>query len=384
MKPRGGKRGAARDLTGPGRSITMIYRRRILKGLLYFLMFFVSCAVIYNSYTKKQRRAPYCLGTNEEPPPLPADTCRNIKNIITISQIKKIKSDELRKHVKDLQRCPWSRNASALMAIRSELQACCDAARYFLVTQENTQIGDNITYETQKSRQIVVTETLHKMFPKTSVFNKPIRSCAVVGNGGILRNSCCGAEIDRADYVFRFNLPPMNYSDDTGRKTNLVTANPSIVSKRYSRLHERRRPFMDLVKTFEPAPILMAAFSYPGTTDVTFKVFYTLDEFGSQQKVVYYHPNYLTNLAVYWKENGIAVRRLSSGFMIVSTALEICDKVTLYGFWPFDQDTNGKPILHHYYDNMPPKRGAHSMPDEFFYTQMHSKGIVKLQVEKCF
>uniref|UniRef100_A0A8C5MFR2 Uncharacterized protein n=1 Tax=Leptobrachium leishanense TaxID=445787 RepID=A0A8C5MFR2_9ANUR len=233
-----------------------------------------------------------------------------------------------------------------------------------------------------KSDKIV---TIDSFPPQTSIFNKPIRSCAVVGNGGILRNSCCGAEIDQADYVFRFNLPPMNYSDDTGRKTNLVTANPSIVSKRYSRLHERRRPFMDLVKNYEPAPILMAAFSFPSTTDVIFKVIYTLEEFGSQQKVVYHHPNYLTNLAVYWTEKGLVVRRLSSGFMIVSTALEICDEVTLYGFWPFDQDTNGKPILHHYYDNMSPKRGAHSMPDEFFfYSQMHSKGILKLQVGKCF
>lgn len=37
--------------------------------------------------------------------------------------------------------------------------------------------------------------------PPLSVY--PFKNCAVVGNGGILKNSSCGAEIDRSDFVFR-------------------------------------------------------------------------------------------------------------------------------------------------------------------------------------
>uniref|UniRef100_A0A8C5MAQ2 ST8 alpha-N-acetyl-neuraminide alpha-2,8-sialyltransferase 6 n=1 Tax=Leptobrachium leishanense TaxID=445787 RepID=A0A8C5MAQ2_9ANUR len=241
------------------------------------------------------------------------------------------------------------------------LEACCNAAMNLLVTQNNTHIGDNITYETQKT---------FLLSPQTSpLFNKRIRSCAVVGNGGILLNSCCGSEIDKADYVFRFNLAPLNYSNDTGTKTNLITANPSIL----------------IESQYGPSLILMPAFSFPSNTVVSFKAYYTLEDFGSQQKVVYFHPNYLDNLAVYWKKKGLAVRRLSSGLMIVSTALEICNKVTLYGFWPFAQDFNGKPIPNHYYNKNPPNRYMHSMPSEFFlYSQMHSKGILKLKVGRCF
>ncbi|KAM4749427.1 alpha-2,8-sialyltransferase 8F-like [Rhinophrynus dorsalis] len=186
--------------------------------------------------------------------------------------------------------------------------------------------------------------------------DKPYKRCAVVGNGGILLNSCCGSEINRADFVFR-----------------------------YSRLNERRRPFYDKMKMYESALILIPAFSFGANTDVSFKAFYTLEDFGSEQKVVFFHPSYLTNLHVYWKEKGLKGWRLSSGFMLVSSALEICEKVTLYGFWPFPQDLEGNTIPHHYYDNKGPKPGFHSMPDEFFlYTKMHSQGVLRIQVGKCF
>uniref|UniRef100_A0A8C5WIL6 ST8 alpha-N-acetyl-neuraminide alpha-2,8-sialyltransferase 6 n=1 Tax=Leptobrachium leishanense TaxID=445787 RepID=A0A8C5WIL6_9ANUR len=226
----------------------------------------------------------------------------------------------------------------------------------------------------------------HSPPPQSSPFrHRPMRSCAVVGSGGILLNSCCGAEIDRADYVIRFNLPPMNYSYDIGRKSDMVTANPSILINKYSRLNARRRSFMDLVKMYEPAMILMPAFSYSMNTDVSYKAYYTLEDFRSQQKVVYAHSHYLANLRRYWMKNGLKAPRLSSGLILVSAALEVCDKVTLYGFWPFPQGVDGNMITNHYYDNVPPKPGFHSMPDEFsFYAKMHSQGILRLKVGRCF
>ncbi|XP_053575538.1 alpha-2,8-sialyltransferase 8E-like [Bombina bombina] len=280
------------------------------------------------------------------------------------------------------------------LELESELQNCCKVRDELLVTKTNTQIGDIIYYETQKNKKIEVDEKIYDMLPKNNnIFslqtlpfqNKPYKKCAVVGNGGILLNSCCGSEIDQADYVFRFNLPPMNYSYDVGTKTDLVTSNPSILTKRFSKLNERRKPFSDMVKAYGSALIIMPAFYSIGNKDLSFKVYYTLKDFGSELKVFFFHPVYLKNLSDYWTSKGLTAKRLSSGLMLVSSALELCDELTIYGFWPFPEDQEGNYVPHHYYDNRIPKPGFHSMPDEFFfYAQLHSLGALKLKVGRCY
>ncbi|XP_018427773.1 PREDICTED: alpha-N-acetylneuraminide alpha-2,8-sialyltransferase-like [Nanorana parkeri] len=280
-----------------------------------------------------------------------------------------------------LQRC--SLTPTSTSTSRAEFQKCCNASYSAFVTQENTPIGRTIHFDGHEGKK-KVTESLHSLFPKNSPFQKPFKSCAVVGNGGILNNSFCGAEIDHADFVFRMNLPPMNWTNDVGTKTNAVTANPSILIDKFSSLLDKRKPFTTLMKEYGTTLIILPAFSYLQNTDVSLRVLYTMEDFDLDSRVVFFNPDYLRNLTAYWKQMGIKFKRLSSGLMVVSAAIEVCDKVTLYGFWPFSQGLDGVPILHHYYDNSLPIPGVHSMPEEFYqYLQMHIRGLLRLNLEQC-
>ncbi|XP_069504449.1 alpha-2,8-sialyltransferase 8F isoform X2 [Ambystoma mexicanum] len=286
-----------------------------------------------------------------------------------------------------VQNCTWTRRPEEYYKFRSKLASCCNAVNNFIVSQNNTSLGSNMSYEVDTKKNIVISETIFKMLPQSQPFvERSYKHCAVVGNGGILQNSSCGAEIDESDFVFRCNLPPVNgdFHKDVGNKTNVVTVNPSIIALRYGKLSQKKTVFLQNISKYGDAYFLLPAFSYRSNTAVCFKVFNALKEAKANQKAIFFHPKYLKNLGQFWRANGVRAYRLSTGLMIASAAIELCDHVKLYGFWPFSKNTEGNLISHHYYDNQLPKPGFHAMPKEFIqYLQLHNKGILKLQVGEC-
>ncbi|NXQ69412.1 SIA8F sialyltransferase, partial [Quiscalus mexicanus] len=270
---------------------------------------------------------------------------------------------------------------------RSELASCCDAVHNFIASQNNSPLGSNMSYEVDSKKTILITQDIFKMLPASSLLSVySFKNCAVVGNGGILKNSSCGAEIDSSDFVFRCNLPPTtgNISKDVGNKTNLVTVNPSIIAQKYNKLNEKKTEFLENIAVYGDAFLLLPAFSFRSNTATSFKVYHTLKESKAAQRAIFFHPTYLKSLAQFWRTKGVKAYRLSSGFMITSAALELCENVKLYGFWPFSKSTEKMPISHHYYDNQLPKPGFHAMPKEYNQIlQLHGKGILKLQFGKC-
>ncbi|KAL8204246.1 UNVERIFIED_CONTAM: Alpha-2,8-sialyltransferase 8E [Gekko kuhli] len=217
-------------------------------------------------------------------------------------------------------------------------------------------------------------------------YRSQFKKCAVVGNGGILKNSRCGQEIDRADFVFRCNLPPISekYTVDVGAKTDIVTVNPSIITERFHKLEKWRKPFYNVLQAYENASVLLPAFYNTRNTDVSIRVKYVLDDFESQQAVYFFHPQYLINVSRYWLSQGVRAKRVSTGLILVTAALELCEEVHLFGFWAFPMNPSGIFITHHYYDNVKPRPGFHAMPSEIFnFLHMHSKGILRVHTGTC-
>ncbi|XP_041440941.1 alpha-N-acetylneuraminide alpha-2,8-sialyltransferase isoform X1 [Xenopus laevis] len=214
----------------------------------------------------------------------------------------------------------------------------------------------------------------------------PLKRCSVVGNGGILKNSRCGEQIDEADFVMRCNLPPLSreYTDDVGTKTQLVTVNPSIIDKRFQNLLWSRKSFVESVSVYKQSYVYMPAFSTKRGTDPSLRVYYTLEDFGTNQTVLFANPNFLRNVGKFWKSKGVHSKRLSTGLFMVSAALSLCEEVTIYGFWPFQMDLGGRHISHHYYDNMLPLSGVHAMPEEFLQLwHLHKSGVLQMQLDQC-
>ncbi|KAM8873555.1 alpha-2,8-sialyltransferase 8E isoform 3-T3 [Synchiropus picturatus] len=299
----------------------------------------------------------------------------------------RVKTSDLFERWRNLQVCKWEQSKEETSNFKMSLSRCCNAPSFLFTTKRNTPAGTKLRYEVDTSGILPITTEVFKMFPDDMPYSKSqFKKCAVIGNGGIIKNSKCGKEIDSADFVFRCNIPPINdkYSADVGTKTDLVTINPSIITERFQKLEKWRRPFYEVLQNYENSSMVLPAFYNVRNTDVSFRVKYMLDDFDSQRGVFFFHPQYLLNVQRFWAVQGVRAKRLSSGLMLVTAALEMCEEVHLYGFWAFPMNPSGIFITHHYYDNVKPRPGFHAMPHEIFnFIHMHTRGIINVHTGQC-
>ncbi|XP_041634597.1 alpha-2,8-sialyltransferase 8F-like [Cheilinus undulatus] len=283
----------------------------------------------------------------------------------------------------------WRKRDDNQLKFRLKLRSQCNGFDNAILTQANAPVGFEVVVDKKKKKTIPVTRELFSLLAKEHPFlNKTWGTCAVVGNGGILEDSRCGNMIDSAEFVFRCNLPPLEngYEKDVGTKTSLVTANPTIFIERYGSLMKHRRPLVEKLSTYGNSLLLLSPFSFLGYMGVTLRAAYTINDFGGPTQPAFLNPEYQHKLATFWRvQQHLKEARLSTGLMIVSLALELCDNVHLYGFWPFSNHPQGLHNLkHHYYDDRPPKTKFHAMPAEFeFLLQLHSQGVLRLHLGEC-
>ena len=72
--------------------------------------------------------------------------------------------------------------------------------------------------------------------------------------------------------------------------------------------------------------------------------------------------------------------------MLFAAAVTFCDKMSLYGFYPFHRDKYNNTVKYHYYDKLTMNFASnmHKMPDEFAkLTKLHEKHVIRLVTDKC-
>ncbi|XP_041639130.1 alpha-2,8-sialyltransferase 8E-like [Cheilinus undulatus] len=341
--------------------VTSLFLGSLLTNVIWYS--FQDGNVIRRSPTPQRRRAPRTY-----------EICKGCKELIE----------------KIMQRYneTWQKQENNYKKFRLKLKSRCNGFDNAILTQANAPVGFNIVTDRKKKKTVQVTRELFSLLAKEHPFlNKTWDTCAIVGNGGILEDSRCGKKIDSAQFVIRCNLPPLEdgYEKDVGTKTSLVTANPSIFEERYGSLMRLRRPFMEKQRTYGNALLLLSPFHASRYTAITLRAAYTINDFGGPTRPALLNPDYHHNVTNFWHKQSLKEARLSTGLLMVSLALELCDNVHLYGFWPFNNHPHGLHNLkHHYYDNRPPKTRYHAMPDEFeLLLQLHSRGVLKLHLGDC-
>ncbi|XP_070704329.1 alpha-2,8-sialyltransferase 8E-like [Pempheris klunzingeri] len=317
---------------------------------------------------------PHRTPPQRKTPPRPSALCKGCRKVI---------DKVLKRYSKT-----WKKQDYNYHKFRLKLSSECHGFDKAIITQANTPVGSQFLYDGDRKRTLNVTEEIFSTFAKEHPFpNKRWETCAVVGNGGILSDSGCGKMIDSAQFVIRCNLPPLEngYEEHVGVKTGLVTANPSILRQKFKSLMEHRRSFVESLQIYGNSLLLFPAFSFGRNTPLSLRASYAIEDLQSPIRPVFFNPDYLQSLAAFWRSQGLREVRLSSGIMMVSLALELCDDVHLYGFWPFSNHPHGLHTLtNHYYDDVKVNKGFHAMPAEFdLLLRLHSQGVLRLHLEDC-
>lgn len=144
--------------------------------------------------------------------------------------------------------------------------------------------------------------------------------------------------------------------------------------------------FVEDMQVYGHALLLLPAFSFQRNTGVSLYALHSLQNLTSNApQAVFYNPRYLRNLKGFWRGREIHALRLSTGIMMASMALELCNNVHLFGFWPFGTHpyTNQR-LTNHYYDNKPVNKRMHAMPAEFkALLNLHNSGVIHLHLGEC-
>ncbi|XP_041465740.1 sia-alpha-2,3-Gal-beta-1,4-GlcNAc-R:alpha 2,8-sialyltransferase-like [Lytechinus variegatus] len=286
---------------------------------------------------------------------------------------------------------PWKSNSTRRDHFRQELanyRSELGSSWSVVLHQENVTIKDHDKYVFHDNYNGISPE-LYKLLPKKNplLHGKRYRSCAVVGNSGTVLHSGCGKEIDMHDFIFRCNIPPlMPFERDAGIKSNFSTMNPSILFKRYNGLKKAEQidKFNYMVSEYRG---VLWSICHASHVSLSLLMTAMRNLIAENLDLVCANPMHVQAVTDFWYERNIRAR-ISSGFYLVTLAIQVCDEVTLYGFWPFSEryGANKTSVSYHYFDKSTDKvaKGVHSMDKEFaLLMQLHDLGIIRINIGPC-
>ncbi|XP_074475485.1 alpha-N-acetylgalactosaminide alpha-2,6-sialyltransferase 2 [Sebastes fasciatus] len=221
--------------------------------------------------------------------------------------------------------------------------------------------------------------------------------CAVIGNGGILKDSKKGKEIDGHHYVFRTNGAIIRgFEQDVGSRTTHYTFStntlmnsmrsyaglgytgpPQSKETRYVFLPDHDRDYL----------LMKAAATHTRVERGREQAKDPSKYFGedvSVEKLKMYHPDFIRYLRNrFLRSNALKTKykdiyRPSTGAVMLLAALHTCDQVSAYGFMTPDY----RKYSDHYYDSIYHPVGFfinHDLRMEMtLWQQLHQAGLVQL------
>ncbi|CAH1251365.1 ST8SIA4 [Branchiostoma lanceolatum] len=222
------------------------------------------------------------------------------------------------------------------------------------------------------------------------------RTCAVVGNSGIISNSGCGKAIDEHDFVIRINFPNLkDHEKDVGEKTSLMLVGRNVLSVMYKCIKDKnecsvlkRLDDLDQTYIYHPEPLVDLETKTPRRP---YKKFTYIKKYVSTKTHVVKFLYSMSNAQERVKELGRSlVERFpetpSNGAVAYSLALSFCDEVDLYGFFPFKQYQD-KAVAKHYHPD-PELEGDKfdeaALEREWSYMrELESRGALKFYIDTC-
>ena len=73
-----------------------------------------------------------------------------------------------------------------------------------------------------------------------------------------------------------------------------------------------------------------------------------------------------------------------SGWYLILSLINVCDRINVFGFWPYTTTIDGREVPYHYHDDIRAMKNVHSFDAEFkSLVHLHELGIINMQLGSC-